>query len=229
MEARAATGGIVDATLLRERLAAESGTFPRSAGPVGATGPAWTIRHLQRGAQVSRSGSVQFDLDGVAKGWLADRALRLLAAFPGVAVDADGDIAVRLAEGDEIDVGVASPQGGGLLLQIRLDGRRGRSSFGIATSGTTVHRWPAAAEGSSSPRHHLIDPRTRRPAITDVAQATVVAASAREAEILAKTAVILGATDGLKALDRGGALAAVLVTDDGDCRVTPGFSDWLAA
>jgi thiamine biosynthesis lipoprotein len=228
-EARAATDGIVDATLLRERLAAESGAFPGSAGPLGPTGPAWAIRHLERGARVSRSECVRFDLDGVAKGWLADRALRLLAAFPGVAVDADGDIAVRLAEGDETDVGVASPWEDGLLLRIHLDGRHGRPSFGIATSGTTVHSWPAAGDPSNCRRHHLIDPRTRRPAITDVVQATVVAASAREAEILAKTAVILGATEGLKALDRGRALAGVLVTDAGDCRVTSGFSHWLAA
>ena len=77
--------------------------------------------------------------------------------------------------------------------------------FGLATSGTSVHRWGGDSEG----RHHLIDPRTGLPAATDVVQATVLAGTAREAEALAKSAVILGTAAGLHFLDRAGALAAV--------------------
>jgi len=51
--------------------------------------------------------------------------------------------------------------------------------------------------------------------VTDVIQATVVAESAAIAEALAKTAVILGAGRGLALLERAGAIAAVLATDDG--------------
>jgi thiamine biosynthesis lipoprotein len=93
---------------------------------------------------------------------------------------------------------------------------------GVATSGVTVHRWAAH-------RHHLIDPRTRRPAVTDILQATVVARTAREAEVLAKTAVILGRDEGLAFLDRCGAYAGLVVTDRGQCLATTATIPWLEA
>jgi thiamine biosynthesis lipoprotein len=40
--------------------------------------------------------------------------------------------------------------------------------------------------------HHLIDPRTGRPAAGDLAEVSVVAATAVEAEVFAKTALLLG-------------------------------------
>ncbi len=139
-----------------------------------------------------RRAAFRFDLDGVAKGWIADRALALLRGHPAALVDADGDIAVRPGGGVAWDIAVADPRPGadGDLALLRLDDRAAGATLGIATSGTSVHRWPAAAGGP--PRHHLLDPLTRRPAVTDVVQATVIAGSAREAEVLAKAAVIAG-------------------------------------
>ena len=61
----------------------------------------------------------------------------------------------------------------------------------LATSGTIVHRWTH----DSGVAHHLIDPRTRRPAVTDVVQATVLAETARDAEAFAKVAVVAGSVD----------------------------------
>ena len=58
---------------------------------------------------------------------------------------------------------------------------------GAATSGTRLRRW----EGGGGQLHHLIDPRTGRPAETDLVEVSVVAASALEAEVCAKTALIL--------------------------------------
>jgi thiamine biosynthesis lipoprotein len=96
--------------------------------------------------------------------------------------------------------------------------------FGIATSGTSVHRW----HGPDGWSHHLIDPLTDRPAVTDVLQATVVAESTGLAEALAKTAVIRGSHDGLALLGRAGAWAAVILTEDGDVLSTTGTLPWLA-
>jgi len=160
----------------------------------------------------------------VAKGWIADRALRLLAAARGVAVDADGDVAVRLAPGDTMDIGVADPRDPSAMLGL-LHLRAAvpwDATYGIATSGVSVHRWQRGA-------HHLIDPRTGRPAATDVVQATVLARSARDAEVLAKTAVILGLDEGLTFLEAAGALAAVVLTEQGECLATPRSLHWLAA
>jgi thiamine biosynthesis lipoprotein len=57
--------------------------------------------------------------------------------------------------------------------------------MGAATSGTRKRAW-------GSDLHHLIDPRTGRPARTDIAEASVIARSGADAEILAKSALLLG-------------------------------------
>ena len=223
------TGGIVDATLLRERLAAES--TPETSWETDSrfrpgTRPAWRLEAAgTRGALLQRDPGTTFDLDGVAKGWIADRALALLDAHPGALVDADGDIAIRSAEGDAWEVGVADPRTPGAELAVFvLPGGSPGTRYGLATSGISVHRWA----GQDGERHHLIDPRTRRPAATDVVQATVLAGSARAAEAWAKTAVVLGLVAALDVLDRAPILGAILLASDGHVLAVPRTTRWLA-
>jgi len=235
------TGGIVDATMLRERLAAEWTTpsesttpaepAPASAGlPADSSGPAsrpaWRLEAARHGgALLHRDPGVAFDLDGVAKGWIADRALALLDRHPGALVDADGDLAIRSAEGDAWEVGVADPRTDGAELAVfLLPGARLGARYGLATSGISVHRWA----GPDGRRHHLIDPRTGLPAATDVVQATVLAGSARAAEAWAKTVVVLGLVAALDVLDRAPILGAILLASDGRVLAVPRTTRWLA-
>ena len=224
------SGGLVNPTMLDERLAAERGVGTDDAPPAER---AWAIAAGARGSTVWREPGIRFDLDGLAKGWLADRAAELLAGWPGAAVDADGDIALRADPGVEWLVDIADPRSGVSgtdaaepLATLRFRGGDGWSqTYGVATSGTSVHRWRQA---TGSEAHHLIDPRTRRPAETDIVQATVVAPTAREAEVIAKSAVILGSAQALGHLDRSAALAAVLLLESGDVVCLPGIESWLA-
>ncbi len=228
------TDGIVDVTLLDARLAAEAGDDPHAAriepGEAGRAGRSWWLHPGPRTgrATVRREPGVRFDLGGVGKGLLADRALALLGAHAGALVDADGDLAVRVAAGDTWQIAVGDPRDPGLALAIvELPGRglhgEGSGRFGLATSGTSVHRWGSPG----SRRHHLIDPRTGRPAVTDIVQATVLARSARTAEALAKAVVVLGAAGGVDLLTRSGALAAVLLLEDGRTVALPGTERYL--
>ncbi len=227
------TGGIVDIGLLDARLEAESAT---AAGrPTAGSGPRsfasrhWSLERQARGAIVHRPSGLRFDLDGIGKGWLADRALDLLRGYGAAVVDADGDIAIRLDEGRTWSFGVADPTTDGhdlaiLHLRARVDrpGRAGR--FGLATSGTSVHRWGDGERAT----HHLIDPRTGFPATTDVVQATVLAGTARQAEALAKAVVILGSEAGLDLLDRVGVDGALLLTEEPSVLVHPSTFRWLS-
>jgi thiamine biosynthesis lipoprotein len=162
---------------------------------------------------------------------MADRATELLIGWPSVSVDADGDVSLRLGCGQEWLVDVADPRrseasDAAPLATLKLRGGESwSSSLGIATSGTSVHRW-RLADGHET--HHLIDPRTGRSAETDVVQATVVAPSAREAEMLAKTAVILGSQAALGFLTRSAARTAILLLESGELVATPGVEQWLA-
>lgn len=215
----AATEGIVDVTMLDARIAAETGVRSRPSDR-----SAWQLTGEGRQWALVRHGRVRFDLDGVAKGWIADRALRLLDAYPAALVDADGDVAVRSSSTDWC-IAVDHPDDD-LVELTRLRAPRGwpADNFGVATSGTSVHQW----HGVEGPTHHLIDPRTSRPAVTDVVQTTVVAASTGLAEALAKSAVIRGSHDGFELLDRAGVWAALLLLEDGDLLTTPGTTRWLA-
>jgi thiamine biosynthesis lipoprotein len=49
--------------------------------------------------------------------------------------------------------------------------------------------------------HHLIDPRTGLPSTTDLREISVLATSATEAEILAKTALLMGRDAGIAWLE----------------------------
>ena len=215
-DAQRRSNGVVNATMLAQR-------WPPSrarAGPV-AEARAWTIVPKRRSAVVKRTCEFSFDLDGVAKGWIADRAADLLLGWPGVAVNADGDIAFQIGRGVEWLVAITDPGDHGepiATLSCRAVAV-GRVQFGVATSGTTIHRWQLA-DGRVS--HHLIDRRTGRPAQTDVVQATVVAPSAREAEMFAKSAVILGGRGCISVPVRVRSTCRDPLLDDGDVSLCPG-------
>src|SRR5204862_565780 len=82
IDAYARTGGIVDPTLLDERLAAEAGAgfvasrmSPDSSPDSGPSSARWSVcSEVSSGRRtiVERWPSVRFDLDGIAKGWIAD-------------------------------------------------------------------------------------------------------------------------------------------------------------
>jgi thiamine biosynthesis lipoprotein len=154
---------------------------------------------------VRRPPGVLLDLGGFVKGWTVDRAARLLPAV-GV-IDAGGDAVLRgggaVGEGWVLDV--EDPfDAGDVVRTLRVSG------CAVATSGIHRRRWVAGGEE----QHHLIDPRTGRPSRSDVAQVTVLAASAEEAEVLAKTALLLGAREGLRWMRARAGVRGVLVRRD---------------
>ncbi len=217
-EAAETSEGLADITLLDARLAAER--LP-SAAPRVTEPRRWSLTSgPRRTAVVHSTPGLRFDLGGVAKGWLADRAIELLPSWPSAVVDADGDLAVRCAPGRLWAVAVDDPRTDGASLAIlHLSAPRNGwpVRWGVATSGTSVHRW----QQGDCVRHHLIDPRTGAPAVTDVVQATVVCGSALRAEALAKAAVIGGSAEGLALLERAGVHGAVILTERGETLALP--------
>ena len=126
------TGGIVDIGLLDARLAAEQGPDGGDADRAPARGASlasrsWSLDRRARGAVVRRPVGLRFDLDGIGKGWLADRALDRLDRHPAAVVDADGDVAIRLDPGVTWSFGVADPRLDGYdLAVLRLSCARRR-------------------------------------------------------------------------------------------------------
>jgi thiamine biosynthesis lipoprotein len=126
------------------------------------------------------------DLGGIAKGWIAEQAATLLSGFaPACAVNAGGDMFLIGKPEDRERWAVAledplDPQA--VLTTLQVD------SGAVATSAVTKRTW----KQGSLQRHHLIDPRTGEPAITDWLSVTVMARHAAEAEVYAKALLIAG-------------------------------------
>ena len=147
------------------------------------------------------------DLGGIAKGWTIQQAAHRLGMWGPCLVDAGGDIAC-----------VDAPPDGAWLVTVADPLAPGRDMAVlalhdecVATSTRTYRRWLL----DGRPAHHLIDPRTGEPAVTNIVSATIVAPALPDAEIHAKTALILGEVDGLAYLATLPDSAAILVTEDG--------------
>lgn len=140
------------------------------------------------------------DLGGIGKGYAVDRAIEILAVSGSCLVNAGGDLAVR---GDKPwPVGVED----GPTLELT----RGA----IATSGRDQRRWRRGGQE----RHHLIDPATGRPSETDLLRITIVASTAVEAEVLAKSLFLAGEEEAAAA-----GVPALLVGADGHKRLVGGL------
>lgn len=150
----------------------------------------------------------QIDFGGIAKGWAAHQTMLRLSEHCPVLVDAGGDIAIsgRQKDGSEWPIGVTNPFEEGKNLELLMV-----EGGGVATSGKDYRRWIFNGEM----KHHIIDPRTMHPAETDILAATVLAENVMDAEVYAKTALILGSERGKQWLDNHHDARYLLVLDDG--------------
>lgn len=156
----------------------------------------------QEARTVLRPQHVQIDLGGMAKGHTVDRAAVHL--IESGAIDAGGDAVTRgsAPDGGEWLVDIEDPQD-----PSRTVATLAVANAAVATSAPNRRRWRVATDFA----HHLIDPGTRRSSTSDLLQATVVAPSAEVADVLAKTAFLLGARDGYRFLERQPGVGGVLV------------------
>ena len=221
VDARRVTGGLFDPTLLDALIDAG---YDRSFDELGGLIPV-TLDHgrlspvpdaaIQLDAErytVTLPEGVRLDLGGIAKGRAADLVAGELerAGAAGACVDLGGDIAVfgDRAEDQPWAIAVDDPAQPGVDLAVILLERGA-----VATSSRLKRRW-RTTDGSA---HHLIDPRTGAPAVTDLVAVTVVAAEAMWAEVYAKSALIAGTVEAPALLEDAG-LSALLITENGEVR-----------
>jgi FAD:protein FMN transferase len=196
LAAASATGGLVDPTLAGALAAAgydrDFETLePRADAARAGTPGRWRAVRMV-GRLLMRPVGLDLDLNGVVKGQTVDEAVGLLSGDGFVA--AGGDYAGR----SELDVEL--PGGGSVRV----------THGGLATSGTTKRRWLRAGVW----QHHLIDPRSGRPAESPWAEVTVSAGTCLQADVAAKAAFLLG-RDGPAWLDARG-LAGRFLPEEGE-------------
>jgi thiamine biosynthesis lipoprotein len=165
---------------------------------------------------------VHLDFGGIAKGWAAHQAMSRLREIGPALMNCGGDIAVSgpLLDGSPWEIGVYKPfdREGGYAEMLFFE-----QGCGVASSATDRRRW---MQGDQV-RHHIIDPRTGQPAVSDVVSATVVAPTAVEAEAGAKSILIRGSMDGLDWLEANPALAGLLILEDGQILYSQRIMEYL--
>ena len=139
---------------------------------------------------------VEFDPGGIGKGLAADMVARRLAVM--------GAASSQIELGGDVRLSGPNWHGGNwdVTVDDREHDRREAASItipygGVATSSSTRRSW----QRGRTRMHHLLDPSTGRPAVTDLASATVVAPTLWWAEVVAKVVVIEGSRRGRRRLE----------------------------
>jgi len=174
---------------------------------------AFMTLHPQMKAVQLRAGA-HLDLGGIVKGWSAERLAGRLRRKYGIKrglANAGGDLQVwgGSSHDEPWNIGIASPWDTEEELAI-VCLREGA----VATSSVWGRSWTYGPHGQG---HHLIDPRTMKPAISDVAQCSIAGDSLIPCEIWAKVVCIAGVEPGMALLQKHAPrMEALIVTHAGD-------------
>jgi len=170
---------------------------------------------------ISMPPDVRMDLGGIGKGYTVDRAFALLGIGANALINAGGDLyaAGDGPDGDGWYIGVQDPFAGDRdVVTLNVNDR------GVATSGSTRRNWLLGDRRY----HHLIDSRTRACSTSDIAAVTVIATTATQADVLAKTAFLLGWRRGVATLERFQGVECLAVTNAGDVVTSRGMAEYFA-
>lgn len=169
---------------------------------------------------IQRPPGLQLDLGGMGKGWTVDRVVDDLVPDAHFLLNAGGDL---YAYGDGLDghgwqIHLAHP-----YLPQQCYATLRLAHHALATSTVARRRWVQ----NGVVQHHLIDPRTGRPARTDAISVSVVASRSFVAEVYAKVALILGVSAGLAFLEAIPGVEAVILDNSTSVHPTSGMAPML--
>ena len=220
------TSGAFDSTIapvlrLYEKRASSPGGLPEPAEVEQALGLV-DYRQVRIEGSVVSLGRVgmSITLDGLAKGYIVDRASEALVGGGAkqVMVDAGGDVASvgGGATSGGWRLGVQDPRDSqGILGVVRL------RDEGVATSGDYMQPF-----ANDLTHHHILDPRTGR-SPEETSGVTVVAPTAMEADALSTSVFVLGPSAGLDLLDRLDGREGMIVTKAQQTLASRGFDRYL--
>lgn len=157
------------------------------------------------------------DLGGIAKGYAADRLARLVreAGVQRAIIDLGGNVLAVGSRGKDTAwrIGIRDPETGRgdsiLILQV--------SDTSVVTSGINERYFLV----DDIHYHHILDPRTGYPAISDLVSVTIVTPNSMTADALSTAVFILGLDAGLELVQSLPDVEAILITADRQVFVTP--------
>lgn len=236
-DAHVATAGLFDPRVLRtledlgydRSLDFEGGVVTRESGhPIIQQRDTWRPR-FDLGAGTAAVGDQPIDLGGIGKGYAVRLGIALVRGTGRAAlVEAGGDLATF---GD----GPIRPEGERRAWRAGVESPFGRSEesaraqpaavldasdAGLATSSVRLRSWRSGTRDV----HHLIDPRTGRPAYSGLASVTVLSEDPAWAEVWTKVGFVLG-RDGIADFMGERGFAALWIDTDGFVHVSPALEE----
>ncbi len=148
----------------------------------------------------------QIDLGGFAKGYICDKVAQMLLdnGVTQAVLDLGGNIyCIGDKNGNGFNIGVADPNGGDPVCTVSI------SDCAAVTSG--IYQRNFTKDGQLY--HHIIDPKSGRPAQNALASATVICKSAARADVLSTAIMVQGENSEIIKNER-----VVLVYRDGTVR-----------
>ena len=164
---------------------------------------------------------MEIDLGGIAKGWIVEKAARLLNLYADAcAVSAGGDMLFigHPVDGFDWDVFLEDPRDPSrMLTELHIP------SGAVATSSVAKRTWNQGGK----PRHHLIDPRTGEPAHTDWLSVTVIDPDVIAAEVYAKALLISGREEAPSLLKKRKELTYLAVNPQGQLSGSTRYEEYI--
>ena len=162
------------------------------------------------GEAVSKGAGQKIDLGGIAKGWIADRLAEKLraAGVRSALIDLGGNISV---------VG-KSPERRAWRLGLQRPSRPRGEYFAVVSaedsSVVTSGPYERFFEKDGVTYHHIFDPKTGRPANSDLASVSIVSKNSAEADALCTALFVMGREAAEKFLLAHGDIRCAIVTKD---------------
>ena len=179
--------------------------------------------HLD-GSTVTLDSGCAVDLGGIAKGYASDRVAQILSqyAVTGAAISLGGNVYVcgQKPDGTAWSVAVQDPKDtAAYAMTLTMT-----DTFAVTSGG--YQRYFTADDGTVY--RHILDPRTGKPAETDLLSVTVIAQNGTVADAYSTALYVMGEEAACDFWRQNGGFDLVLITADGRVLYTPGLADCIS-
>ena len=180
--------------------------------------------HVHMDDAVTLDTGCAVDLGGIAKGYASQQVADILQAHgvTSAVVSLGGNVYVCGAkpDGSAWNVGIQDPTSSGYAATVALT-----DCFAVTSGG--YQRYYVAEDGTVY--QHIIDPRTGRPADSDLLSVTVISDDGTAADAYSTALYVMGEQEAVSFWRAHGGFELILITADGRLLYTPELADTITA
>jgi len=182
-----------------------------------------SLKINKKQSTVSLPVGFSMDLGGIAKGYWVDKTQKILSEyFNDFWISAGGDVYIKgkKEDGTPWEIGIQNPlKLDSDILKLNLPA----SGFGVATSGITKRH----GVKNKIHWHHIIDVRTGLSVNNSVLSVTIISKSTMDADVMAKTILVLGTKKGIALINAMRDYECVIIDNELKLHISKGIKKFL--